>query len=374
MILRLAIFPDFPEENWPSMDLCSQMLLSHLPAEVAATHVCPKFVRLANRLPILGQRKVAFNADRLFNRFAVFPLYARRVSRRFDAFHIVDHTYAQLVHSLPAERTGVYCHDLDAFRCLIESARDPRPRWFRCLARRILTGMQKAAVVFHSTGSVKEELVNFGLVDPTKLVHAPYGAAPEFTQDSPDPAPKLPWLDALTETPWVLHVGSCIPRKRIDVLLDVVAAARSTLPNLRLVKIGGEWTASQRDQISRLGLSQAIVHVCGLNRLELAEVYRRAPVVLVPSESEGFGLPVIEALACGSPVVASDIPVLHEVGGPACSYAKVGDMEAWTAKVLCAFRDHFSTDVDSKRLEWSRTYSWDNHAALIARTYRTLMS
>ena len=69
----------------------------------------------------------------------------------FDLFHVVDHTYAQLVHALPADRTGVYCHDLDAFRCLLEPAADPRPRWFRALARRILTGMQKAAVVFHNS-------------------------------------------------------------------------------------------------------------------------------------------------------------------------------------------------------------------------------
>ena len=75
----------------------------------------------------------------------------------------------------------------------------------------------------------------------------------------------------------------------------------------------------------------------GLTRAELAEVYRRAAVVLVPSEAEGFGLPVIEALACGAAVVASDIPALREAGGPAAVYAPVGDVGAWAdavAKVL----------------------------------------
>ena len=73
----------------------------------------------------------AFNADRLLNRFVHFPRYARRAVPRFGLFHVADHTYAQLVHALPAGRTGVYCHDLDAFRCLLDPAADPRPRWFR---------------------------------------------------------------------------------------------------------------------------------------------------------------------------------------------------------------------------------------------------
>ena len=63
---------------------------------------------------------------------------------------------------------------------------------------------------------------------------------------------------------------------------------------------------------------------------ELAEVYRRAPVVLIPSGAEGFGLPVIEALACGAAVVASDIPALREAGGPAAAFVPVGDVGAWS--------------------------------------------
>jgi len=59
----------------------------------------------------------------------------------------------------------------------------------------------------------------------------------------------------------------------------------------------------------------------GLERSELAELYRQATYTLVISESEGFGLPVIEALACGSPVVATRIPVLREVGGDAVTFA-----------------------------------------------------
>ena len=155
-------------------------------------------------------------------------------------------------------------------------------------------------------------------------------SSPEFTPGTTQPAVELPWLAEIGGRPWVLHVGTCITRKRIDVLLDVVAAVRETVPDLRLVKVGGEWTADHRERIARLGLAGAITHVTGLTRVELAEVYRRAAVVLVPSGAEGFGLPVIEALACGAAVVASDIPALREAGGPAAAYAPVGDVGAWS--------------------------------------------
>ena len=74
----------------------------------------------------VGRRHAAFNADRLLNRFILFPRYARQAVRRFDLFHVADHTYGQLVHALPAGRTGVYCHDLDAFRCLFDKVCRPQ--------------------------------------------------------------------------------------------------------------------------------------------------------------------------------------------------------------------------------------------------------
>ena len=375
--LRLAILTDFPDEGWPSMDLCGEMLLAHLPRQgplaLDPARLGPPFRRLSTRLPVLGRRNAALNADRLLNRFLLFPRHARREAPRFDLFHVVDHSYAQLVHALPAGRAGVYCHDLDTFRCLIDPAADPRPRWFRALARRILTGLREAAVVFHSTAAVGEQINRAGLVLPDRLVLAPYGVAPEFTPDPPGPPSRVPRLDGPDGRPWALHVGTCVPRKRIDVLLDVFARIREAVPGVRLVKVGGEWSAEHRERIARLGLAGVITHVVGLARAELAEVYRRAAVVLVPSEAEGFGLPVIEALACGAPVIASDIPALREAGGPAAAYAPVGDVGAWADAVARVLADPAAAPPRAVRLAWAARFSWAAHAETIARAYHRLL-
>jgi glycosyltransferase involved in cell wall biosynthesis len=374
---RLALLADFPEEGWPSMELAAERLhhavLAGHAADMRAERVCPSFRRRAGRLPLVGRGRTALNADRLANRHWDYPRHLRRLRNEFDLFHVVDHSYAQLVHGLPADRTGVFCHDVDAFRCLLEPARDPRPAWFRAVARRVLDGFRKAALVFYSTDQVRRQIERHGLADPARLVHAPYGVAPEFTPDAPGPD-RLPAPVAdLGGAPFLLHVGSCIPRKRVDVLLDVFAAVRRRVPGLRLVKVGADWSADQRRQIDRLGVADRVVPLCGLDRRELAARYRAAAAVLLPSEAEGFGLPVIEALACGGAVVASDLPALREVGGAAAVYCPVGDVSAWAETVGRLLGDPGLAPARPVRLAQAGRFSWAEHARIIVEAYRRLL-
>jgi glycosyltransferase involved in cell wall biosynthesis len=371
---RLAVLADYLEEGWPSMDLVADMLLRNLPAvadDFEATAIRPSFRRRFSRVPVLGRRRAAFNADRFVNRFWDYPRLMRRRVTDFDLFHLCDHSYSQLVHVLPAERTGVLCHDLDTFACLLEPKRERRPRWFRAMARRVLRGLQKAAVVFHTTGAVREALLGHSLVDEARLVQAPYGIAPAFRMDAPAPPPGS--LPELPES-FLLHVGSCIPRKRMDVLLSVFAAVRERFPLLRLVKVGDAWTDTQKQQIHDLGIESAIVQLPRLGQDAIAHLYRRANLVLLPSESEGFGLPLIEAMACGGVVVASDVPVLREVGGEAGVYCPLADVPAWTETVCRLLSEPGSAPALEVRLERAGRYRWDEQARTIASAYRRLLS
>ena len=183
---------------------------------------------------------------------------------------------------------------------------------------------RSAAVVFHSTREVGRALEGHGLVPRSRLVQAPYGVAPEFnaTPDAADGTDGV--LSHLRGRPFLLHVGSGIPRKRLDVLFEVFARLRTNHPDLCLVQQGASLTAAQRALVERLGIGDALLQPRKLARVTLAGLYRRASLVLVTSDYEGFGFPVIEALACGAIVLASDIPVLKEVGEDAALYAPVG--------------------------------------------------
>ncbi|MCI0684037.1 MAG: glycosyltransferase [Gemmataceae bacterium] len=375
--LRLAVLCDYEEEGWPSMDLVAAMFLQQVRERhrdrFEAAEVCPPFRERAGRLPWLGQYPSAHNVDRLVNRFWDYPRWLRQLRDRFDLFHLTDHSYAQLVHELPAERTGVLCHDLDTFRCLLEPERERRPRWFRELARRTLRGLQKAAVVFYLTTAVREAILRFGLVDPGRLVHAPNGVCPEFTPAPPADEPACPTPRDWQGRPFVLHVGSAMPRKRIDVLLEVFANLRRRHPELKLLQVGGTWTPPQQMQLRRLRITDAVSQRCGLSRRELAVCYRRAALVVQPSDAEGFGLPVLEALACGALVVASDIPPLREVGGDAAVYCPVGDVSAWTAATHRLLADATAGPTRDARLHQAARFSWAAQAQTILGAYMRLL-
>jgi len=364
--MRLAVVRDFRAEGWPSMDLCADQLLAHLPDWVRAVEVAPEFRHVLGHL--IGVGGSGFKADRLLNRHLLLPQTVRRLTRDNDFVHIADHSYAHLALALPQGRVGVYCHDLDAFRCVLEPETDPRPRWFRAIAGRILAGLKRAIIVFHSTGTVRADLLRHRLVRPDRLVHAPYGVAAEFAPTATAPVE----LPARIGRPFLLHVGGDMPRKRLDVLFDVFAAVRLTRPDVTLVQVGPPWSAERLRQMERLGIAAVVMKMTGLSRPQLTELYRRAAAVLVPSEAEGFGLPVIEALACGAAVIASDIPVLREVGGAVCSFAPVGDVPGWASAVLAVQWGAAETAARQDRVAWAARFAWGRHAATIADAYRNL--
>lgn len=379
---RVGLVCDFVEENWPSMQLVADMLLEHLELSYSqqfeAVRLCP---RMRRHFALPGPRDFWNNADRLTNRFIDYPLWLRRLRSEFDLFHVVDHSYSQLVHHLPAERTVVTCHDLDTFRCLLEPSHDPRPGWFRAMSRRILSGLEKAAHVVTVSAATRNEILRYGLLLPERVtviyngVHPAYSPVPDSVAD----AAVSRLLPAKAGELWLLSVGSTIPRKRMDVLLEVFAAIRGELPQARLIRVGSEFTPAQWQLAWDLNVEDSIHLLSGLAPSVLAAVYRRADLLLQTSESEGFGLPLLEALACGCPVVASDIPVLREVGGSAAGYCPVGDIAVWRDAVVRLAKewatDHRARELRSQEgVAHAAHFSWAEAASQLTRVYEAVLS
>jgi glycosyltransferase involved in cell wall biosynthesis len=370
-VSRLAVIFDAVEERWPSMDLVAEMLLRHLQTEhadrYAARGVHPHFSGLFQALPVLDARQ-AWNADRFVTRFVIYPAQLLGRRRDFELFHVSDHSYAQLIHVLPGERTGVFCHDLDAFECLIHPT-GPVPAWRKAIARSLLAGLQRASLVFYSTVQVREEIERAGLLPVERLVHAPYGVAEEFFHsDAVDELPE----GVLPAGPFLLHVGSSMARKRLDVLFGVFAALRARFPELSLVQQGAELTAEQKALVAKLGIGDAIVQPPKLSRAGLAALYRRAELVLLTSEREGFGLPLVEALAAGAAVVASDIPAFREVAGTAVAFCPVGDTDRWIDTVRRLLEVPSSRPSKDARNAAAQRFTWTAHATTIAEAYARL--
>ncbi|MBI2917095.1 MAG: glycosyltransferase family 4 protein [Chloroflexi bacterium] len=124
--------------------------------------------------------------------------------------------------------------------------------------------------------------------------------------------------------PYILYVGSERPRKNLGRLLAAFAEIKrsSGFPDLKLVKVGnaGRYESFRRDTlltVKKLGLEGEVVFAGRLTDRELAAYYSSAVALIYPSTYEGFGLPVIEAMACGCPVLTSNVSALPEVAGEA---------------------------------------------------------
>ncbi len=384
-VLRVGLLCDLPEEGWPSMDLVADRLEHHLRVEhpsVAVTRLCPPFVPRVGRFFGAARGTVQPIADRLMNRHVDYPRWLRReaIERRFDLFHVVDHSYAHLVRDLPAERSLVTCHDLDAFRGVLDPLAYARPLPLRVLAGRSLAGLRAAAAVVCDSHAVRDELLLHRVVPAGRVTVVPLGAHPSRSA-KPDPGADMQATALLgapaVGTPELLHVGSTIPRKRIDRLLEVFARVLDRVPRARLVRVGGALTAPQRARAGRLGIDHRITTLPFLDQPVLSAVYRRAALAVLTSDAEGFGLPVIEALASGTPVVATDLPVLREVGGSCVSYCRAGDLEHWVATVTNLLRER---EQDPARwLMRQETgvlhavgFSWGAFATEMVRLYRVL--
>ncbi len=375
---RVAILCDFREENWPSMDLVGDMLTERLACEhhsrILAEQIVPRMSQ-----PFGSRRAGSLkNAHRVVGRFRTYPQEVRKLRHRFDLFHIVDHSYAHLALELPRERVIITCHDLDAFAALLPGLRS-RGLFQRTIAKRLLAGLQRAAWITCDTHATREQLLAHQLARPerTSVVHN--GVHPAFTSQANHPADQgVADLLGPGESPEVLHVGSTIARKRIQDVLGVFAKVRARIPKLRLLRVGGVFTSEQQQLVRKLGLADSIDVLPYLDSATLAAVYRRARVVIQPSETEGFGLPVIEAMACGTPVIASDIPALREVGGDAAEYCPVGDIEVWSSRLFALLSEHRNSAEHNARrqacLQQASRFSWNEYATQMAELYHEVLA
>jgi glycosyltransferase involved in cell wall biosynthesis len=224
------------------------------------------------------------------------------------------------------------------------------PRALEC-ARVILTPSQAAA----------DDLVEVYKTDRDRIVVTPLGVDPAWAATTP-PSPQ--WLETHGIPPrYLLFVGTLEPRKNVPVLIAAHALLRREEPNTPPLVLAGAagWGDVEFNP-------DDVVWPGYLPQDDLRALTAGAAALVLPSRYEGFGLPALEALACGVPVVASDIPVLREVTGGLAQYVPVGDVEALAATLRITLEaDDASRE---ERRSWAAGFTWERCATQTLAAYR----
>jgi glycosyltransferase involved in cell wall biosynthesis len=174
---------------------------------------------------------------------------------------------------------------------------------------------------------------------------------------------------------YLLFVGARKGYKNWKLAVRSLAQISKTHPNLRLILVGGgKILASERYLTIRLGV-QNKVGVVSVSDRDLSSIYSNASALVYPSNFEGFGLPLLEAMASGVPIVASDIMINREVCGPAAFYFHKDDVNSLTYALSKALiKNQEVADLLLAGLERAKTFTWYKCAEATAQIYRRAAS
>lgn len=180
---------------------------------------------------------------------------------------------------------------------------------------------------------------------------------------------------------YVLHVGALVRRKNIPGLLRAVAwlRQRGRWPDRPVVLVGAAspglpGAAEVMDSIESLGLGDTVVLAGHVPDAALPTLYAHAGLLAMPSLDEGFGLPLVEAMACGVPVVASAASCLPEIVGEAGCLVAPYDTPAWAGALEAVLGDlNLRVELRERGLLRARNFSWERTAAETAAVYRRVL-
>ncbi|MGE3270865.1 MAG: glycosyltransferase family 4 protein [Chloroflexota bacterium] len=344
-------------------DTTDSFLLMHATPNPGRVPTYPPGANVTRRVLRVNERWMNI----LWHRLQV-PLPADWLTGPVDLFHSPDF----VLPPVRAARSILTVHDL-AFLLYPECA-DASLRAY--LERTVPRSVQRADYVVADSENTRNDVVCLLGVPPERVTVVPGGVDPSFKPVT-DPARLAQFRQSIgldETTPYILFVGVIEPRKNLVGLIEAfnVLKGRRPLPH-KLVVVGrrGWLSESTMERAERSPYSSDIIFPGFIPDEELATLYSAAETFAFPSHYEGFGLPVLEAMACGVPVVASRASSLPEVVGDAGMQVDPDDTERLASALeLLALNPEMRSDFSARGLERAATFSWDAAAQVMLDVYR----
>lgn len=382
----VLLVPDLPLERWPSMDRYALRLaaglrqqapdldvtlaaaIDTLTADTTGTHpTAPDSApHPMSRLP-----SSLSESWRYLNRYWLYP---RRIARLAgEVVHVLDHSYAHVTRVTRERPCLVTVHDLLPLLAVQRKAVSLRERIRNRLLQHVLVALRGAHGWIVATDWLRTELAQW-LERDDGISVIPYGVDEAFFEPCDESRAALRRQLEVPEAAFVvLHVGSVGPRKNVGSVIATVAGLRRADIDAWFVQAGGILSPEHRRDIDSRGIGEVVRALGPTTERRLRDAYRAADVLLFPSHYEGFGLPVLEAMASGLPVVTSGAGGLRELAGEAA--VTVGGREV--APYVTAVKQLLEDPVHRGRLierglARARTFRWSETARQTAALYRRM--
>jgi len=306
------------------------------------------------------------------DKFLVFPVLLRlKRTINFVLFekvhyHICDHSNAFYLHFLPKNKTLITCHDVLAIRaglgytdtyCTATKSGEVLQK----IILNALSGARKLAAVSEFTLNQLREIDTQPRLNKNWIcIHN--ALSDKFMSLAKDQAQEiLRKFESLEGKAFLLHVGSGLERKNRKVLIGMIYELKDDWDGL-LVLAGAPLNTELHDLSNELGVSDRILEINRPTDIEIIALYSSCEAMIFPSYSEGFGWPIIEAQACGAPVITSNkAPMMSEVGGKAALYGDPDDASSFADQLRKLKDTEFRKEVirlgheNTKRFDFKNT-------------------
>jgi glycosyltransferase involved in cell wall biosynthesis len=371
--MRVLLLPHLPDALRLSMDKYATQLQRHLLGCLAHTESVSRFW-FPQSLNLCTKK--AGKLDRYWEQYVRYQTAVKVATG--DVFHITDHAYAHLAWSLPGDAVVITFHDALLPRLAEGSLPVSWKPHKSILAQKVcLWVSRRVAHIVADSNAAKSELERF-LPSSHPPVSVVYPGVEESYAPIRSVALRRSWTArfGLDDSIKVLCVGRIDPHKNIEGALKALAMlVHGKHRPAVLVKVGSSLNLKQKRLAEKLHVHDRIRYLGCVRGEEMPHIYGVCDVLLHLSFHEGFGLPVLEALACGLPVVASNIPSLREVAEDSALFVDPLDPKAAVEAILKVADRGISVDAlrESGR-ERAREFRWEGTAQAMLEVYRKVFT